>query len=653
MLAWPAMAHIYCKNMPDVTFGATLVVTSKSRIICAEGVARDAVMINHALRQAGLAFRSKRVDTKNAFLHELEHSPPDVILSDHGLPEFDGFTALAIARDKCPDIPFIFVTNSLGEEFAIETFESGATDYVIKTNLAKLAPAVNRALERCEERSRLKQQEQKLRESEERFRMLVEGVKDYAIFMLDCQGQVTSWNSGAEWIHGFRASEALNQNFSLFYTSNDIKLRRPEFGLNTAAAEGRFEEQGLRLAKGGKSFWADVVITALRGTTGQLCGYAQVTRDISDQKKAEEALKKSEAIKTEILDTALDAILSIDHEGKVQEWNRAAESMFGYKRSEALGRSLDQLVIPPAMRRLYQDGLSDYLMTGAASLLGRPIHLTLRRKDGSEFQAEMAVSRIATEAPPRCTALIRDITERKEAESSLRRSEERLRLLIENVKDYAIYLLDPAGNVATWNAGAQNIEGYQAGEILGKPLATFFTPEDRTSGAPQAVLKRAEREGRAVNQGWCLRKDGSQFWCEAIITALRDEAGKLYGFSKVARDMTESKKAEEENRRLNDELEQRVRDRTAQLEAANTELEAFSYSISHDLRAPLRHIAGYIEILQAEAGAKLDEVSAQYLQIVADSARRLGELIDALLVFSRASRAVMRRGGGVPHEHGA
>src|SRR5262245_17542357 len=184
-------------------------------------------MINHALRQGGLTFRTKRVDDKNAFVHELEHNPPDVILSDHGLPEFDGFTALAIAKDKCPDTPFIFVTNSLGEQVAIETFESGATDYVLKHNLAKLAPAVTRALQRRDERLRLKQQEQSLRESEERFRMLVEGVKDYAIFLLDRHGQVTSWNSGAEWIHGYRANETLGQNFTMFYTAEDLKGHRP------------------------------------------------------------------------------------------------------------------------------------------------------------------------------------------------------------------------------------------------------------------------------------------------------------------------------------------------------------------------------------------------------------------------------------------
>src|SRR5437879_1019262 len=125
-------------------------------ILCVEDVPADVVRVNHALREVGMSFRSKRVDTQEAFLHELEHNPPDVILSDHGLPSFDGFTALAIAREKCPDVPFIFVTDSLGEQMAIDTFESGATDYVLKKDLSKLATVVRRGLREAEKRARIR-----------------------------------------------------------------------------------------------------------------------------------------------------------------------------------------------------------------------------------------------------------------------------------------------------------------------------------------------------------------------------------------------------------------------------------------------------------------------------------------------------------------
>jgi light-regulated signal transduction histidine kinase (bacteriophytochrome) len=157
------------------------------------------------------------------------------------------------------------------------------------------------------------------------------------------------------------------------------------------------------------------------------------------------------------------------------------------------------------------------------------------------------------------------------------------------------------------------------------------------------VLKKAEAEGQALYEGWRVRKDGSRYWAHGTITALRDESGKLYGFSKIARDITARRKAEEEIRQLNEQLEQRVRERTAQLEAANQELEAFSYSVSHDLRSPLRHIAGYVEILQSEAAAQLDQSSQQYLKTIGESAAQLGNLIDALLAFSRMGRTELRQ----------
>jgi PAS domain S-box-containing protein len=254
----------------------------------------------------------------------------------------------------------------------------------------------------------------------------------------------------------------------------------------------------------------------------------------------------------------------------------------------------------------------------------------------------MAISRRPTEDPPRCTALIRDITQRKKAEAELHRSEERFRLLVDGVKDYAIYMLDVEGRVATWNEGAERLEGYTASEIIGKPLATIFPPEDVQSKAPESALKKAESEGRVLNEGWRIRKDGSRFWSQGIITALRDESGQLRGYAKVAHDMTQEKQVEDQIQRLNAQLESRVIERTAQLEAANQELEAFSYSVSHDLRAPLRHILGYVDILEATAGLKLDETSRQHLRTIAKASTQMGHLIDGLLDFSRMGRTEMR-----------
>ena len=743
-------------------------MSKEIRILFLEDVTTDVVMINRALRKAGMEFQSKRVDTKEAFISELGKFQPDVILSDHGLPSFDGFTALALTRELCMDIPFIFVTGSLGEEMTIAAFEGGATDYVLKSNLSNLAPVIRRALREASERAHLKRHEQALHDSEEQFRMLVEGVKDYAMFMLDQEGCVASWNAGAIRLHGYQTGEVRGRHISLFYTDEDVQRNKPDEHLQTAASEGRFEEEGLRLRKSGSAFWASVIITAHYDQRGRLRGFAHLTRnitehiqaqvrlqkseeryrrlveicpdallvvdaedriafcnpaavkvlgarspdqvknqpvqsflcpghggrirerlnenrsedmetpfveeelrcldgtrrivelaampltfqerpaiqviahDITSRKSAEETLRRSEALKAAILETAIDAIISVDHEGRVQEWNPAAQKMFGYSRAEVLRRPLDELIVPHALLAVYREGVANYLMNGAASLLGRALELTLRRADGTEFSAELAASRHPTEDPPRCTALIRDITGKKEAEAALKQSEERFRLLVEGVKDYAIYMLDPDGFVTTWNEGAERLYHYSEEEVAGKSFSVFFTPENVQEGYHQKVLERAMAEGRFHGEDWRVRKDGSRFLSECLVTALSDEAGNHRGFSVVACDTTDRREAADECRLLNEQLEHRVQVRTAQLESANRELEAFSYSVSHDLRAPLRHIAGYVEILESEAPS-LDESSRGHLRTIADSANQMSVLIDALLEFSRMGRAEIRR----------
>lgn len=176
-------------------------------ILCVEDVPADVVRLNHALREGGMSFRSKRVETQEAFLHELEHNPPDVILSDHGLPSFDGFMALTIAREKCPDVPFIFVTGKIGEQIAVETLKNGATDYVLKSNLRKLTPTIERALQEAGERAARKQREQQLRESEERYRQLVEFCP--GAILVQCEGKIVFANQTAAYLLGAESAAQL------------------------------------------------------------------------------------------------------------------------------------------------------------------------------------------------------------------------------------------------------------------------------------------------------------------------------------------------------------------------------------------------------------------------------------------------------------
>jgi|SRR5579872_1155089 len=225
------------------------------------------------------------------------------------------------------------------------------------------------------------------------------------------------------------------------------------------------------------------------------------------------------------------------------------------------------------------------------------------------------------------------------AEQYLRTKEEsRIRVLVEAVKDYAIFMLDPQGQVATWNEGARRLKGYEAEEIIGKHVSLFYLAHDQVSGKAETELRIATAEGRYEEEGWRVRKDGSKFWANVVITPIRDARGELTGFAKVTRDLTERRRADEELRAAVLRLEERTR----QLEEANTELDGFTYSVSHDLRAPLRAINGFVQVLLEEHAPRLDEDGRRVAQIIHKNAQKMGQLIDDLLNFARLGRHEMR-----------
>ena len=221
--------------------------------------------------------------------------------------------------------------------------------------------------------------------------------------------------------------------------------------------------------------------------------------------------------------------------------------------------------------------------------------------------------------------------------------EELFRLMVEAVRDYAIFALDTRGYIVSWNAGAERIKGYRAGEIIGQHFSRFYIDEDLRAGKPEMELEVATAVGKYEEEGWRVRKDGTLFWANVLITAIRDESGRLRGFAKVTRDLTERRAVEEQVRRLNAELERKVEERTAQLEAANKELEAFSYSVSHDLRAPLRGIDGFSQALLEDYADRLDGEGQDYLRRIRAATQRMARLIDDLLNLSRITRAGLRR----------
>jgi len=329
--------------------------------------------------------------------------------------------------------------------------------------------------------------------TDERARLLIDSIKDYAIFMLDPQGYVQSWNVGAERLKGYTASEIIGRHLSTFYSAEDIAAGKCELELRQATLVGRFEDEGWRLRKNGERFWANVVLTSIHDASGQLIGFAKVTRDL---------------------------------------------------------------------------------------------------------------------------------TERREAEARLRQSEERFRVLVDSVKDYAIFMLDPQGRVMTWNNGAARFKGYTAQEIIGQHFSRFYPPEDVARGKPAMELEIAIQEGRFEEEGWRLRKDGTPFWANVVISVIRDGTGKLMGFAKVTRDLTDRRRAEEERLRL------------AQTQEAVKLRDEFLAIASHELKTPLTALQLQLQSLKARLGS-LDSKVRAGLERAVRSTTRLSDLIERLLDVSR------------------
>jgi PAS domain S-box-containing protein len=288
---------------------------------------------------------------------------------------------------------------------------------------------------------------------EQRLQLLIEAVTDYGIFVLDTEGHIQSWNSGAQKLKGYSREEILGRHFSVFYPQEAVDRAWPQEELKLARERGRFEDEGWRLRKDGTRFWANVVITALYDSSGQLTGFAKITRDL---------------------------------------------------------------------------------------------------------------------------------TERRLHEEALRASEERFRLLVDSVRDYAIFMLDPQGQVQSWNAGAEAIHGYRADEIIGRNFSAFYTPQGVAAGDPAAELATARSNGRVEDEGWRVRKDGSLFWANVVVTAVHGADGQLLGFAKVTRDMSERRRLEE-------------------LEQSSRRMNEFLAMLAHELRNPLAPIRNAVTIMQLQA----------------------------------------------------
>ncbi|MDP9437831.1 MAG: PAS domain S-box protein [Actinomycetota bacterium] len=404
--------------------------------------------------------------------------------------------------------------------------------------VSALVAALRGARERTEENAREAQEHrEELRESEERFRLIVEGTKDYAIYMLDPEGNVASWNEGARRIKGYDAREIVGRHFSLFFAPEDVRRGRPEEELRIAAEEGRYEEQNWRVRKDGSRFWADVVLTALRDEeTGRLRGFSKLTRDATERKRAEEALRQSEERYRTVVRHAAEGIFLVDAEtGYILETNVAYRDLLGYTAQEILGMTLYDVVAHD------KDSVDSYVrqvLEEGSGFIGQRRH---RRKDGSLIDVEVGTSAISYDGRAVLSVVVHDVTERKRAEEERRRSEERYRAVVEQARE-GIFLFDAeTKRVLEANPAFQKVFGYDA-EELAQMTVYDLAPVD--PGTVDRNVERTLEQGNLlVGERRYRSKDGTLVDVEVSGSTI--SYGGKQVICSVVRDVTERKRAEE------------------------------------------------------------------------------------------------------------
>lgn len=400
------------------------------------------------------------------------------------------------------------------------------------------------------------------------------------------------------------------------------------------AHEATLLEQRTAAARRSAALTRFVLLLTLAGTLA-LAAYAgtRVQREFTARQEADRALQRSRALFETLFEHATDALVLTDRAGIIRRVSRRTEELFGHSREALVGRPLEMLM-PERFRSHHQSHRSGYAESPKFRAMGAGLELHALRADGTEFPVDIMLSPLELDDGPAVLAAVRDITERQAAAVALRRSAEEIRDLY-NHAPCGYHSLDEHGTIIAINDTELQWLGYTSDEVVGRMhFAEFLTPESLP--VYRQNFPRFKETGRIDNLEFELRrKNGSTFCVSLSATAIYDERGRYIQSRSTLHDITERRAAEQRLERLHAELQRHA----AELEAANRELEAFSYSASHDLRAPLRHMAGFAALLGQLPAVQTDTEAQRFVGVITASATKMGQLIDDLLAFSRLGRA--------------
>jgi PAS domain S-box-containing protein len=477
-----------------------------------------------------------------------------------------------------------------------------------------------------------------LRESEWRHRLMVDSVEEYALLQLAPDGRVISWNSGAERIKGYTEAEALRLEYADFFPPE--ARDRAAALLRAATTDGRAEGEGWRVRKDGSRFWASGTLSAQYGRHGELLGFTKVTRDLTARRAAEEALRRSEARHRAIVESAFDAIVTIDTAGRIVGWNRGAERVFGYTEAEARGADVE-LVIPAQYREPHATALAAFDPERPARLHGQVVELVGLRKGGAKFPLEIALTHSDGPAGRAFTAIVRDVTDRKRAEEELRLSGERHRQMLADLTEL-VCRFRPDGTITFVNEVYCRTFGKRADQLVGSAWHPVAYPDDvphienrlrdMTSANPVVLI-----ENRVFDA------DGAERWMEFVNRGFYDDTGALLEIQAVGRDVTDRRAAENARRKLEADLranEERTKYERQMLQAQKLEsLGVLAGGIAHDFNNLLTAILGYASLGRMQI-APSDPLAGDLKQIEL-AAQRAADLCAQMLAYAGRGQFVV------------